>query len=271
MAIKSISVYDYKWGNEFIELTSFPKSWGFIMEGTQIFSFLAMSGSLLLSLFWMWMWNFLYWIQVMINWNNNGVQFRQINMELGVHWGSGLRQISALRTWTFCVLYQTQGHRQPYSEHHLPATTSRPTSRSPLVSMQPFWITTSPYLTTPLLLAGSNYCSVAQLYPTLCDPMDCSMPGFPVLHYLPAFTQTHIHWVGDVIQPSYPRGPLVLLLPSIFPSIRVFSKESILPIRWPKYRSLSFNISPCNEYSWLISYRIDQFDLLVDPIIILDK
>ena len=78
----------------------------------------------LLCLFWMWMWNFLYWIQVMINWNNNGVQFRQTNMELGVHWGSGLRHISApSRTWTFCVLYQIQGHHQPYSEHHLPATT----------------------------------------------------------------------------------------------------------------------------------------------------
>ena len=144
-------------------------------------------------------------------------------------------------------------------------------SRSPLASMQPFGITTSPYLITPLLLARSNYCSVAQLNPTPCDPVDCSMPGFPVLHYLPEFAQTHIHLVGHVIQPSYPRGPLLLLLPSIFPSIRVFSNESVLPIRWPKYWSLSFSISPCNEYSGLISFRIDQFGLLADPTIILDK
>ena len=101
-------------------------------------------------------------------------------------------------------------------------------------------------------------CSVC---PTLCDPMDCSMLGFPVLHYLQEFAQTHIHWVGDVIQPSYPHGPL-LLLPSIFPSIRVFSNESAHRTRWPKYQSFSFSISPSNEYSGLISFRIDWLDLL---------
>ena len=66
--------------------------------------------------------------------------------------------------------------------------------------------------------------SVAQSYPTLCDPMDCSTSGFPVLHHLPELAQTHVHWVGDAIQPSRCR-PL-LLLPSIFPNIRVFSDES---------------------------------------------
>ena len=89
-------------------------------------------------------------------------------------------------------------------------------------------------------------------------PMDCSTAGFPVHHQLPEFTQTHLHWVGDAIWPSH----RPLLLPSIFPSIRVFSSESVLPIRWPKYWSFNFNISPSNEYSGLISFRIDWLDLL---------
>ena len=103
---------------------------------------------------------------------------------------------------------------------------------------------------------------VAQSRPTLCDPMDRSMPGLPVYQQLPEFTQTHVHWVGDVIQPSYPRCPL-LLPPSIFPSIRVLSNESVLCIRWPKYWSFSFSISPSSEcYSGLISFRMDWLDLL---------
>ena len=87
------------------------------------------------------------------------------------------------------------------------------------------------------------------------------MPGLPVHHKLLEFTQTHVHRVGDAIQPSHPLSPL-LLLPSIFPSIRVFSDESVLGIRWPKYWSFSFSISPSNEYSALVSFRIDWFDLL---------
>jgi len=70
-------------------------------------------------------------------------------------------------------------------------------------------------------------CSVVS---TLCHPMDCSTPGLPVHHQLPEFTQTHVHWVGDAIQPSHPLSSL-LLLPSIFPSIRAFSNESVLRIR----------------------------------------
>ena len=101
------------------------------------------------------------------------------------------------------------------------------------------------------------FSSVARSRLTLCDPMDCSMPGLPVHHQLPEFTQTHVHQVGDAIQPSHP-----LLLPSIFPSIRVFSNESVLHIRWPKYWSFSFSINPSNEYSGLISFRIDWLDLL---------
>ena len=101
--------------------------------------------------------------------------------------------------------------------------------------------------------------SVAQLCLTPCNPMDCSTPGFPVRHQLPELTQTHVHQVSDAIQPSHPLlSPL--LLPLIFPSIRDFSNESILRIRWPKY--WSFSISLSNEYSGLTSFRIDWLDLL---------
>ena len=103
-------------------------------------------------------------------------------------------------------------------------------------------------------------CSVAQSCLNLCDPMDCSTPGFLVLHYLPKFAQTHVHWVSDAIQPSCP-----LLLPSP-PSLdlsqHLFSNESALCNRWLKYWSFSFSMSPSNEYSELIFFRIDWFDLL---------
>ena len=91
--------------------------------------------------------------------------------------------------------------------------------------------------------------------------MDGSRPGFPVHHQLPEFTQTRVHWVGDAIQPSHPLSPL-LLPPLIFPSTRVFSNESVLRIRWPKYGNFSFSISPSNEHSGLISFRMDWLDLL---------
>ena len=89
--------------------------------------------------------------------------------------------------------------------------------------------------------------------------MDCSTPGFPVLHHHLELVQTHVHWVSDAIQPSHPLSSL-LLLPSIFPSIRVFSNELVHHIRLPKYWSFSFSSS--NEYSGLISFRIDWFDHL---------
>ena len=100
-------------------------------------------------------------------------------------------------------------------------------------------------------------CSVAQSCQTLCNFMDCSTPDFLALHYLLEFAQTHVHWVNDAIQLSHP-----LLLPSIFPSIRVFSNESALRMRWPKYWSFSFNISPSNEHPVPISFRMDWLDLL---------
>ena len=145
----------------------------------------------------------------------------------------------------------------------------------------------------------------------LCDPTHCSMPGFPVLHCIPEFAQTHVHWDSDGIQPSHPLSPpslsavnlsqlswpnesalhirwpkfwicskscplsqwyylahhilchpLLLFSPSNFPSIRIFSNESVLWIRWPKYWIFSFSISPSNEYSGLISFGIDCFDVL---------
>ena len=88
--------------------------------------------------------------------------------------------------------------------------------------------------------------------------MDCSIPGFPVPHHPPKFAQVHVHWISDAIQPYHP----LLCLPSIFPSIRVFSNELAVHIRWPKYWNFSFSISPSNKYSGLISFRIDWFDLL---------
>ena len=103
-------------------------------------------------------------------------------------------------------------------------------------------------------------CSVAKLCLSLCDPMDCSSPGSFVLYYLPDFAQIHVCWVSDAIQPSHSPSPL--LLPLIFPSIRVFFNNLALCIRWSKYWSFSFSISPSSEYSGLIYFRIDWFELL---------
>jgi len=108
-----------------------------------------------------------------------------------------------------------------------------------------------------------HFSSVTQLCPTLYDPIDCSMPGFPVHHQLPELAQTHVHWVGDAIQVSHPLS---------FPSPPEFnlsyhqvpSKWVNLCIRWPKYWSLSFSINPSSEYSGLISFRIDWFDFLAE-------
>ena len=101
-----------------------------------------------------------------------------------------------------------------------------------------------------------QFSSITQLCLTLCDPMDCSTPGFPVYQQLLELPHTHVHRVGDTLQPSH----LLLspfLLPSVFPSIRVFSKESALWVRWPKYWHFSFSISLSSEYSGLISFRMD--------------
>ena len=115
-------------------------------------------------------------------------------------------------------------------------------------------------LTQFLPLLTYCWCTVTQPCLTLCEPMDCSMPGFPVLHHLLELAQTHIHWVAVAIKPSHPLHPL--LPPSVLRIIRVFSNESALCIRWPKYWSFSYSISPSNEYSGLISFKTDWCDLV---------
>jgi len=91
--------------------------------------------------------------------------------------------------------------------------------------------------------------------------MNHSTPSLPVHHQLLECTQTHVHRVSDAIQPSHPLCPL-LLLPPVLPSIRIFSNESTLRMRWPKYWSFSFSIIPSNEHPGLISFRMDLLDLL---------
>ena len=106
-----------------------------------------------------------------------------------------------------------------------------------------------------------QFSSVAQSCLTLCNPMDCSTPGFPVHHQLPELAQIHVHRVSDAIYPSRPQSspshPAFNLSQHL-----VFSNKSILHIRWPKYWSFSFGISPSSGYSGLIFFRIDWFDLL---------
>ena len=107
----------------------------------------------------------------------------------------------------------------------------------------------------------SQFSSVTQSCPTLCDPMDWSTPAFPVHHQLPELAQTHVHWVGDAIQPSHP-----LSSPSP-PAFNLAQQQSLFQwvsicIRWQKYWSFSFSTSLSNEYSELISFRINWFYLL---------
>ena len=124
-------------------------------------------------------------------------------------------------------------------------------SPSPLIS----------FLEAASPLSSCCCCSVTtQSCPAVCDPMDCSTSAFPVLQYLLEFAQTHVHQVRDAVQPSHPLL-LLFFLPYSFPAL-VSSNLSALGIRWPKYWSFSFSISPSNEYSELISFRIDWFDFL---------
>ena len=120
---------------------------------------------------------------------------------------------------------------------------------------------------TPCFLLGGlrlsvQFISVTQSCQTLYDPMDCSTPGFPILHQLLELAQTQVHQVGDAIKHLILCCPL-LFLPSIFSSTRLFSNESALHIRWSKYWSFTFSISLSNECSGPISFRIHWFDLAV--------
>ena len=117
------------------------------------------------------------------------------------------------------------------------------------------------FLMRKSMSSSVQFSSVTQSCPTLFDSMNCSTLGLPVHHQLPELTQTHVHWVSDAIQPSH---PLSSPSPPAFnlSGIRVFSNESALRMRWPKYWSFSFNISPSSEYPGLISFRMDWLDLL---------
>ena len=126
---------------------------------------------------------------------------------------------------------------------------------SPFVSclMKSFDAMNFPIITSSVVVQSPS--------PTLCNPMDCSTPRLPVPHHLPKFAQVHVHYFGDAIQPSHPLTPS-FLLPSIFPSIKDFSNELSVCIRWPNYWSFNFSISPSSRYSGLISHKIDWFDPL---------
>ena len=168
--------------------------------------------------------------------------------------------------WLFQNLYKCQIKSVCIQSHHFMANGWRKNGNSDRL----FWGVPKSLWTLIAALKLKDICSLEEeLWQTsvqfshsvLCNPMDCSTPGFPVHHQLPKFAQTHVHWVGDAIQPSH---PLSSPSPPTFnlPQIRVFSIESVLHIRWPKYWSFSLNISPSNEYSGLISFRMDWLDLL---------
>ena len=107
-----------------------------------------------------------------------------------------------------------------------------------------------------------HFSSVTQSCPTPCDPMNCSMPGLAVYHQLPEFAQTHAPWVGDAIQPSHPLSSPSSPAFNLSQHQGLFKSRSVLHIRWPKYWSFRFNISPSNEHSGLISFRMDCVGLL---------
>ena len=108
-------------------------------------------------------------------------------------------------------------------------------------------------------------CSVTQLCLTLCDPINCSRPAFPVLHHLLEFAQTHVHWVSVAIQSSHPLFPL-LLLPSILPSIKVFSNDLALRIRWPNHGNFSFSINHLSNFLQTHGYLF--YTLVYNPVLL---
>ena len=125
-----------------------------------------------------------------------------------------------------------------------------------------------PFSDLPGHRSGSTYYSflflccysATKLCLILCDPMDCSTPGFHILYYLLEFVQTHVHWVADAIQPPHP-------VSSPSPALNLSQHQGLFQwvgscFRWPYYWSFSLSISPSNEYSGLISFSIDWFDLL---------
>ena len=112
------------------------------------------------------------------------------------------------------------------------------------------------------LFSSVQFSSVAQSCPTLCNPMNCSMPGLPVHHQLPEFTQTHVHWVGDAIQPSHPLSSPSPPAPQSLPASGSFPMSQLFAWGGQSIGSFSFNISSSNEHPGLISFRMDWLDLL---------
>ena len=104
--------------------------------------------------------------------------------------------------------------------------------------------------------------SVTKSYPTLCYPMECSSPGCPLLYCLQQIAQIHVHWVDDATQPFHPLLPASLSALNLYQHQGLFQWVEAVELRWPKYWSFSFSISPSNEYSGRISFRIDWFHLL---------
>ena len=144
---------------------------------------------------------------------------------------------------------------QPHESQHV-----RPPCPSiiPLQSFLLCWLFLFPSIYNNVSV---QFSSVTQSCLTLCDPMSCSTPGLPVHHHLPEFTQTNVHRVRDAIQPSHPLASPSPPAP-IPPSFRVFSNESTLHMRWPKYWSFRFSIIPSKEILGLISFRMDRLDFL---------
>ena len=123
------------------------------------------------------------------------------------------------------------------------------------------WVASMSWLLQVVQFRSVQVSSVAQSCPTLCNPTGCSTPGFPVHHKLPELAKTHIHWVGDAINHLILCRPL-LLLPPIFPSIRVFSSESVLPIRWPEV--LEFQLQH-QSFQWIFRTDFLQEGLIGSP------
>ena len=169
--------------------------------------------------------------------------------------------------WTWCHAPMSMGFSgQEYwsglpclPPGDLPNSEMEPTSLMSPVLANGFF-TTSTTWEEQAIISGQIR-SVAQSCPTLCDPMNCSTLGLPVHHQLPEFTETQVHRVSDAIQPSHPLSTPSPLTP-VPPSIRVFSNESTLRMRWPKYCSFSFSIISSKEIPGLISFRMDWLDFL---------
>ena len=161
-------------------------------------------------------------------------------------------QLSGSRPCAHSTIFERVRAGPQSQPHSFLRSTTEPMTKRPWADRSRTWGTTEPTSYVSQVVVVVQLLSCVRLY----DPTDCSMPGFPILHYLQSLLR--LMSIESVMPPNHLIlcHPL-LLLPSIFPSTRVFSNESALHIRWPKYWSFSFSIGPSNEYSGLISFRID--------------